>query len=139
MICERTVTKFCCEDPSLIENYAEAMKSDETYGCHHRLETHTSDGKKRLVDLSRQELIALDMYYHRPASELVFLKPSAHSRLHNNGGNHPMYGKCHSKETRKKMSEAKKGKPKSEETRKKMSAVRKGKHWKLVDGHRVWY
>ena len=51
-----------------------------------------------------------------------------------------------SEEHKKKISEAEKGKPGpnkgkhfSEETRKKMSAVRKGKHWKLVDGKRVWY
>ena len=68
-----------------------------------------------------------------------------------------------SEETKRKMSEAKKGKPRSEEVRRKMSESRKGiskaeeckrkmseshkgkhynmikKHWKLVDGKRVWY
>lgn len=51
-----------------------------------------------------------------------------------------------SEETRKKMREAQKGKPKSIETRRKMSEARKckpsgtkGKHWKLVDGKRVYY
>jgi len=32
-----------------------------------------------------------------------------------------------------------KGKPKSEETKRKLSDAFKGKHWKLVDGKRVWY
>jgi hypothetical protein len=56
------------------------------------------------------------------------------------------YSKHFTAETRKKMSEAHKGhtgwfkgKHHSEEAKKKLSTVRKGKHWKLVDGHRVWY
>lgn len=53
-----------------------------------------------------------------------------------------------SEETRKKISEVQKGKkrgPHTEETRKKISEAMKGnqnskgKHWKLVDGKRVWY
>lgn len=35
--------------------------------------------------------------------------------------------------------EANKGKHHSEETKRKLSAAMKGKHWKLVDGKRVWY
>lgn len=62
MICERTVTKFCCEDPSLIENYAEAMKSDETYGCHHRLETHTS--YTHYFDLTEEEFLDMQKNYN---------------------------------------------------------------------------
>ena len=48
-------------------------------------------------------------------------------------------GKPHSEETKRKMSEALKGKPLSEETKRKMSEAHTGKHWKLVDGKRVWY
>ena len=54
-------------------------------------------------------------------------------------------GKHLSEETKKKLSEANIGKKMSEQTRKKMSESRKenpgpkGKHWKLVDGKRVWY
>ena len=44
------------------------------------------------------------------------------------GENHPMYGKHHTEETKKKISEAKKGKTLSEETRKKMSEANKGKN-----------
>lgn len=47
--------------------------------------------------------------------------------------------KPRSEETKKKISETLKGKHHSEEARKKMSEARKGKHWKLVDGKRVWY
>lgn len=61
-------------------------------------------------------------------------------------------GKHYSEETKRKMSESHKGKNIwmkgrhfSEETKKKMSEAHKGntnnrgKHWKLVDGKRVWY
>ena len=55
-------------------------------------------------------------------------------------------GKPMSEEQKKKQSEAMKGhtgywqrKHRSEETKKKISAKLKGKHWKLVDGKRVWY
>ena len=125
-----------CDDTSKIENYEAAKRYNfKGWQCHHRLETHTSDGERRLVDISRDELIALDMYFHRPAEELIFMTTSEHKRLH-------MKGKTLSEETKRKMSEAKKGKhigPHSEEHKRKMSAAHKGKHWKLVDGKRVWY
>lgn len=44
-----------------------------------------------------------------------------------------------SEESRKKMSEAKKGRRHSEEWKKRMSETISGKHWKLVDGKRVYY
>lgn len=49
-------------------------------------------------------------------------------------------------EVRKKISDSKRGKKSSwkgkhptDDSRKKMSESHKGKHWKLVDGKRVWY
>ena len=48
----------------------------------------------------------------------------------------------HYEETHKKMSEARKGKkrnPFTDEHLKKMSKSKNGKHWKIVDGKRVWY
>lgn len=48
-------------------------------------------------------------------------------------------GKHHTEASRKKMSEAHKGVRHTEETKRKMSETRKGKHWKLVDGKRVYY
>ena len=142
------MVKRYCKNFKDIENYEKA-KSDNFKGwhCHHRLETHTSDGERRLVDITKKELIALDMYWHRPADELIFMKGYEHRLLHNKGENNPMFGKHHSEETRRKMSEANKislkGKHHSEETRRKMSeankGLHKGKHWKLVDGKRVWY
>ena len=55
-------------------------------------------------------------------------------------------GKSMSEEQKKKISESKRGKHRSEETKRKISETLKGKpknrqakHWKLVDGKRVWY
>lgn len=66
-----------------VENYQFAKKDNFDGWCiHHRLETHNSDGEKRLVNLTRAELKALDMYYNRPANELVFFTASEHMKLH---------------------------------------------------------
>ena len=75
--------KKYCDDYKSIENYEKALK-DKFVGwlCHHRLETHTSDGKRREVDIVSAELIALGMYYNRPAEELVLMKIKEHRRLH---------------------------------------------------------
>lgn len=75
---------FCIpEEWEQIENYELAKKDNFNGWCiHHRLETHNSDGEKRLVNLTRAELKTLDMYYNRPASELVFLTNSDHMKLH---------------------------------------------------------
>ena len=110
--------KRYCKDPEKIENYEKAKKDDFIgWHCHHRLETHNSDGKRRDVDITQKELIALGMYYHRPAEELIFLTTREHNAFKK--------GKKLSDETRKKLSEANKGKKLSDETRKKMSDVKK--------------
>ena len=46
------------------------------------------------------------------------------------GEKHPFYGKHHSEESRRKMSEVRKGKHHSEETKRKMGEIRKGKKLK---------
>lgn len=48
-------------------------------------------------------------------------------------------GKRHSEEVKKLLSEQKKGVPLSEEHKRKLSEAKKDRHWKLVDGKRVWY
>ena len=99
-----------CKDYQNIENYEKAKAGNfKGWCCHHRLETHNSDGERRLVDISVEELQALGMYYKRPASELIFLPLGEHSALHDEGENHPMYGKHHTDEARRKMAEANKG------------------------------
>lgn len=185
MICLKTV-KRVCKDYIHIENYDKAIADDsQTWICHHRLETHTSDNKRRLVDLSVDELKVLDIYWNRPSEELIFLTRKDHAKLHSEhndkwttlGHKHTKEAKakiseaaskarkgCHlSEEHKKKLSEAHKGKHHTEDSKRKMSEVKKGKHlsdkakkklsearkgernpmygkhWKLVDGKRVYY
>lgn len=150
MIQLKTLKKYCCEDISKIENYDKAITDmTQTWDCHHRLETHNSDGERRLVDISMDELIALDMYWNRPSKELIFLTATDHSRLHNVGNkergrkvSETMKGHTVSEEQKRKVSEKmkdRKRKPFSKEWRRKMSEAHKDKHWKLVDGKRVYY
>lgn len=119
--------KCICNNIENVENYDKALADDfEGWQLHHHLETHNSDGERRIIDITKKELIALNMYYHRPANELIFLTTKEHRHLH-------MKEKHWSEETRTKMSKAKKGKPSnrkgkqlSEETKRKMSESKKG-------------
>lgn len=116
MISNNTVKKYCCEDISLIENYKEAVNSNEIYDCHHRLE----------IDLKKtpKELQELNLYYNRPANELVFITHADHTRLHQTnkifsqstkdllsdagkkrvGDKNSFYGKRHTEDSKQKMS-----------------------------------
>ena len=145
MISERYIKIYCCEYISKIENYEAAVNSSEKWVCHHRLETHNSDGERRLVDITKKELITLSMYYHRPAEELIFMTTLEHERLHKKGKKRGPFseetkrkiseackerpawnkGKHLSDEAKRKISEAKKGKKLSGETKRKMSEARK--------------
>ena len=121
----KSINKLCKEDPSLIENYYIAVNDkNEMWDCHHRLETK--------LNVSGQYLKDNNLYYNRPASELIFLTHSEHSALHKNfsgkhhseesknkisdslknrnGSNNPMYGKHHSEESKNKQSKTMKGK-----------------------------
>ena len=150
--------KRFCKDYAKIENYDKAIAdTTQTWQCHHRLETHNSDGERRLVDISSAELIALNMYYDRPPEELIFLTKVEHRRLHCKGKpcseevkrkiGAANKGKVRTAAMRAHWSAVRKGKKLSEETKKKISEKLKGKsnlcfkgkHWKLVDGKRVWY
>lgn len=132
--------KRYCKDYKNIENYEKAKKDDFIgWNCHHRLETHNSDGERRLVDITQKELKALNMYYNRPAEELIFLTKSEHNILHNKGKHHSeearrkmaesAKGKKISEESKKKNSEAHKGKKRSEESKKKIRSTMKKLHW----------
>ena len=118
-----------CDDIESVENYEKAKADDfRGWDCHHRLETHTSDGDKRVINIYKKELIALGMYFYRPANELIFLTRKEHNRLHNS-----FKGKHHSDESKKKLSAAHKGKHLSEETKLKISnaALKRNeeRHW----------
>ena len=139
--------KYYCKDYENIENYDKALKDNfNGWEVHHRLETHNSDGERRLVDITAAELEALGMYWRRPAKELIFLTRAEHNRLHKKGKQGywkgktgPNKGKQFSAEARIHMSEAMKGKytgenhpmygkKHSDEARRKMSESHKGKH-----------
>lgn len=129
----RIVKYFCCEDISLIENYKNAVE-DETqiWDCHHRREITEN---KTIKELKNENL-----YYHRPANELIFLTHSEHVSLHTKGVSRPMR-----EETKKKISAYQKGrkrKPLSEEIKRKIGIANakkivwnKGKH--LSDEHKM--
>ena len=131
-----------CKKPEKIENYGKALADNfKGWVCHHRLETHTSDGERRLVDITQAELKALGMYYNRPPEELIFLTTREHNALHHKGkplseGHKQRISKTMKdhlvpEETRRKMSEAakkmwdKRDHLVSAETRKKMSEAKK--------------
>lgn len=121
MIYERAAKAFCSEDPALIENYsAAAADNTQTWDIHHRAEILPC-GNYSAATLKKHQL-----YYHRPASELIFLKHGEHMRFH-------ALGRSFSAETRKKMSRAKIGNKHalgtklSAETRKKISLANIGK------------
>ena len=114
MICEHYARKFCCEDISLIENYALAVAdTTQTWDCHHRGEILPC-GRYEAKDLKK-----FGLYYNRPASELIFLPHDEHISLHHKGV--PL-----SEEHKQAISDAHKGVPKSEATKQKMSDARKG-------------
>ena len=116
---------FCAEPLHKIEHYEEALAEGFAGWCmHHRLEIQP-DGTK----MSKKQLIDKDLYYERPASELVFMRRGEHISLH-------WLGKHRSEETRKKMSAAKRGKNHplfgkhhASETRQKLSQSLKSKTW----------
>ena len=100
MISEKYAKTFCCEDLSLIENYGLAINdTTQMWECHHRGEVLPC-GR-----FSRDDLKKFGLYFYRPASELIFLTPTAHRQLHKKGvPRGPM-----SEANKKAISEAKKG------------------------------
>lgn len=133
---------YCNEDFSKIENYTKAIEdTNQVWELHHRLETHFSDGTERPKNayLSYKELKALDMYWHRPAEELIFLTLAEHNSLHHKGKTISAKvkmkmgaanrGKKFSEEHKRKIGEAHKGMHFSDESKQKMSAANKSKHW----------
>lgn len=89
MICEKTVKQFCSEDLSLIENYQEAINdTTQTWHCHHKLEIE--------LNKSENDLNNMNLYYNRPASELIFLTKrdhmSLHQKIHNNFNHRKVIG-----------------------------------------------
>ena len=77
MIKIQNVKSYCCEDPSLIENYDKAIvDTTQTWDCHHR------GAVLPCGRFSAEDLKKFGLYFNRPAAELIFLTPSAHRQLH---------------------------------------------------------
>lgn len=138
MISEIMTRRFCYEVEN-IENYNEAVNDTEhMWDCHHRGEILPCG------TYSRNDLKKFDLYWNRPASELIFLRHDEHTRLHHKGkknseetkrkmaevklGNKHMLGKHLSEETKRRLSEMRKRENLSDETRRKLSEAKK-RYW----------
>ena len=119
-------SKDFCKSYTKIENYETAINdTTQTWHCHHRLETHFSDGTPRPknAQLLASELEALDMYYDRPPEELIYLSTFDHLSLHSSR-------RKLTDETKRKIANSHKGikrGPLSEETKRKLSESKKGR------------
>ena len=79
MINEKNAKGFCSEDISLIENYHQAITDKEKmWDVHHRREC---DDEGRTL-FTRKQLKEMNLYYKRPAEELIFVTRSMHSKIH---------------------------------------------------------
>ena len=79
MINEKYAKSYCSEDISLIENYHEAIADQtKTWDVHHRREC---DENGRTL-FTKKQLIEMNLYFKRPASELIFVTKSMHKKLH---------------------------------------------------------
>lgn len=122
-----------CTDITKIENYDKA-KADNFKGwhCHHRLETHFSDGTRRSneAQLTVAELKALGMYFDRPPEELIFLTKAQHTSVHFKGRKSPYKGLKPSKETLQKKID-------SSKTKKRVLCIETGIEYEsLADAYR---
>ena len=116
MVNENYAYAYCIEDISKIENYDKAIAdTTQTWVCHHRLEMQDEPFN------SVEYLKSNNLYYHRPAAELIFLTRAEHTKLHSSG-------RRHSEESCRKISEAKKGRKFTEEHRRKLSESAKRQH-----------
>ena len=137
--------RYCCEDLSLIENYEKAINdTTQTWHCHHCLETDSF--------LTRDELKKQDLYYNRPASELIFLTPSEHHSLHkcltetkskirnSMMGKQNAKGYIHSEQSKEIQSKKMKNIGRSKEYKNKCSSCHIGRH-RIYDNeeHTKWH
>lgn len=111
--------RYCKDDLSKIENYDKAIADQTcTWHVHHRLEL-TLDGDNAL---SIKDLIRMNMYYHRPYFELIFLSPAEHASVHRKG-------KAPANKGKPSPNKGKPKPPRSAEHRLKLSMAHKGKKY----------
>ena len=130
MINELKVKRYCAEPLEHIENYDKAIADNErTWDCHHRGEILPC-GLYSVSDLKK-----FDLYFDRPASELIFMTHGEHMRLHQRHsmkGNKYWVGRKHSEETKRKISAGSQGNNSnlgrkfSEEHKRKIAEAKKG-------------
>lgn len=100
---------YCCEDISLIENYGKALNAKTTWDIHHKREITENKSKQQLIDEN--------LYYNRPASELIFLSRKEHNIIHRRhnpefltnwlkAGSNATRGKSKTEEHKQKLSES---------------------------------
>lgn len=149
----RNLIKFGIDENTiicLIDKYNEEIKLCDKEFRKHISETnkgkhHSEETRKKLSEINKGNKYSLG---HK-VSEEHKKKISEANKGHNKGKkmseeqkkklSKAHKGKTNSEEARKKMSKSHKGLKFSEDRKKKMSEAKKGKHWKLVDGKRVWY
>lgn len=107
-------------------NISDGGQGNHTKGIHFSEEhkRHLSEAHKNKHFSEETKKKMSESHKNKPHSEEWNRKVAEANKGKPSG----MKGKHHSEETKKKMREAMKGRPRSW-----------GKHWKLVDGKRVWY
>ena len=79
MINEKCAKNYCSDDISLIENYHQAIADKEKmWEIHHRREC---DDEGRTL-FTHKQLKKMNLYFNRPASELIFVARSIHKKIH---------------------------------------------------------
>ena len=79
MISEKYAKMYCSEDISLIENYHQAIADKEKiWDIHHRREC---DDEGRIL-FTLKKLKKMNLYFNRPAKELIFVTRSMHMKIH---------------------------------------------------------
>lgn len=118
-----------------IRKRSEAMKG-------HKVSEET---RKKISEANKGRIIS-DEWRRKLSENHKGMEGKLHSEEAKKKMSEAAKGRVFSEETRRKLSEANKGRTSfwkgkclSEETKRKKSEAMKGKHWKLVDGKRVWY
>lgn len=75
----KQLKKYCREPIENIKGYREAVESEGRYDCHHINE----------LTFTKDELKKMNMYYNRPASELVIMTDSEHRKWHRKWNRNP--------------------------------------------------
>lgn len=115
------VKQYCKEDISLIDNYEQAINDTiSTWHCHHKLEINY-DYTNTIKDMK-----LMNIYYNRPASELIFLTREEHMSLHHKGFKYSEESKLKISNSRKGQPSPNKGKHVTDEQKRKQSNAMKG-------------